>query len=93
MKGSTTLRVKVAPGARRDEIVGWLGDALKLRVSAPPEKGRANAAVVSLLARVLSTGRHRIVIVTGAGSRRKLVRVDGRTLEEVRERIAAALGE
>ena len=71
--------------------MGWLGDALKLRVSAQPEKGRANAAVVSLLARVLSTGRDRIVIVTGGGSRRKLIRVDGLSLEEVRERIQAAL--
>ena len=90
MKGSTTLKLKVAPGASKDEIVGWMGDALKLRVSARPEKGRANAAVVALLADVLSTRRDRIVIVTGAGSRRKLIRVDGLTPEEVRERIQAA---
>ena len=90
MKGSTTLKLKVSPGASKDEIVGWMGDALKLRVSARPEKGRANAAVVALLADVLSTRRDRIVIVTGAGSRRKLIRVDGLTPEEVRERIQAA---
>ena len=90
MKGSATLKLKVAPGASKDEIVGWMGDALKLRVSARPEKGRANAAVVALLADVLSTRRDRIVIVTGAGSRRKLIRVDGLTPEEVRERIQAA---
>ena len=91
MKGSATLKVKVAPGARTDEIVGWLGDTLKLRVSAPPEKGRANAAVVALLARVLSTRKDRIVIVAGGGSRRKLVRVTGRTPEEVRDRLRAAM--
>ena len=90
MKGSATLKLKVSPGASKDEIVGWMGDALKLRVSARPEKGRANAAVVALLADVLSTRRDRIVIVTGAGSRRKLIRVDGLTPEEVRERIQAA---
>ncbi len=90
MKGSATLKLKVSPGASTDEIVGWMGDALKLRVSARPEKGRANAAVVALLADVLSTRRDRIVIVTGAGSRRKLIRVDGLTPEEVRERIQAA---
>ena len=87
------LTVKVAPGARKDEITGWMGDALKLRVSAPPEKGRANRAVMALLARTLSASRDRIVIVAGAGSRRKLIRVEGLSLEEVRERIRSALDE
>ena len=85
------LTVKVAPGARKDEITGWMGDTLKLRVSAPPEKGRANRAVAVLLARTLATSRDGIVIVAGAGSRRKLVRIEGLSLEEVRERIRGAL--
>ena len=87
------LKVKVAPGAGRDEVQGWMGDTLKLRVSAPPEKGRANRAVVALLAGTLSVGRDRIVIVAGAGSRRKRVRIEGLSREELRERIAAALDE
>ena len=87
------LTVKVAPGARKDEIRGWMGDTLKLRVSAPPEKGRANRAVMALLARTLSTSRDRIVIVAGAGSRRKLIRVEGLSLEEVHARIRSALDE
>ncbi len=81
------LTVKVAPGAKTNQVVGWMGDTLKLRVSAPPERGKANQAVVALLARALGAGRNQIVIVAGAGSRRKRVRVEGIALEEVRERI------
>lgn len=47
------IRVKAVPGAKRDEIVGVLGDRLKVRVSAPPEGGKANAAIGSLLASTL----------------------------------------
>ncbi|MGI9178416.1 MAG: DUF167 domain-containing protein, partial [Pirellulales bacterium] len=43
---SARLRVKIVPGSSRNEIVGWLGDALKIKVTAPPEKGKANDAVV-----------------------------------------------
>ena len=85
------LTVKVVPGARKDEITGWMEDTLKLRVAAPPEKGRANQAVMALLARTLSASKDRIVIVAGAGSRRKRVRIEGLSGKEVRERIRATL--
>lgn len=77
------LKLKVVPGARRDEIAGWLGDALKVRVSAPPEKGKANAAVIALLAARLGVAERDVRVVSGAGSPRKTVEIDGVTVEDV----------
>lgn len=57
------LTVKVVPGSSRDQIVGWLGDALKVKVTAPPEKGRANAAVVAILADRLFHDRTHAILV------------------------------
>ena len=67
------LNIKVVPGASRDQIVGWLGDALKIKVTAPPEKGKANEAVVTLLAKTLGVRRDTIEIVSGHGSPAKTV--------------------
>ena len=67
------LNIKVVPGASRDQIVGWLGDALKIKVTAPPEKGKANEAVVTLLAKTLGVRRDNIEIVSGHGSPAKTV--------------------
>ena len=48
--------MKVVPGSSRDQVVGWLGDASKIKVTAPPEKGKANEAVIELLAEPLGVG-------------------------------------
>ncbi len=69
------LRLKVVPGARRSEIVGALGDRLKVRVSQPAESGRANEAVVELLSRWL--GSRDVAIVSGHSRPEKTVRVRG----------------
>jgi uncharacterized protein (TIGR00251 family) len=69
------LRVKVVPGASRSEIVGPLGDRLKIRVVAPPEEGQANRGVVDLLKRWLEALE--VEIVSGASRAEKTVRVRG----------------
>ena len=69
------LNIKVVPGASRDQIVGWLGDALKIKVTAPPENGKANEAVVTLLAKTLGVRRDTIEIVSGHGSPAKTVNI------------------
>lgn len=84
--------MKVVPGASRDAIAGWLGDALKVRVSAPPERGKANAAVEALLAEALGVAPPDVRIVAGQASARKQVEVAGLTAGEIRERLAKSSG-
>lgn len=81
------LDVKVVPGASRSEIAGWLGDALKVRVAAPPEGGRANAAVEILIAEALGLPRARVRLVAGTSSPRKTVEITGIDEREIRGRL------
>jgi hypothetical protein len=81
------LAVKVVPGAARDSIAEWLDGTLKVRVRAQPEKGRANAALVKLLATHLSVAVRQVRIASGKTASRKIVEVDGLTHEEVFQRL------
>ena len=87
---SISLKIKVVPGASRTELSGWLGDMLKVRVAAPPEKGRANAAVEALLAQVLGVSAESVRITSGKGSQLKRVRIDGVAEAELRRKLGAA---
>ncbi|MEY2795468.1 MAG: hypothetical protein RIR10_1184 [Planctomycetota bacterium] len=71
------IRVKAVPGAKRDEIVGVLGDRLKVRVSQPPEGGRANEATRSLLAERVGVGVRAVSLINGASSPAKVFSVLG----------------
>lgn len=84
------LTVKVQPGASRSQVVGFQGDALRVRVAAPPERGKANDALLELLAQALGVPKWRIEILRGHASRDKVVLVQGLTLEEVRRRLTPA---
>ena len=79
------LSLKVVPGSSRDEIVGWLGDSLKVKVKSPPEKGRANEAVIALLADRLGIDASSIAIVSGHGSPAKVVEVEGMDAAAIRQ--------
>jgi len=81
------LRIKVVPGASRDEIAGWLGGALKVRVTAPPERGRANAAVEGLLAASLGLPAECVRVVAGLSSARKTVAIERLSATQVGERL------
>ncbi len=84
---TTKLNVKVVPGASRSEIAGWLGDELKIRVSKPPEKGKANREVEALVCRSLSLPAGSVRIVRGDTSPRKVLEISGMTIEEIRNRL------
>ena len=85
------LKVKAVPGASRDEVAGWLGDSLKVRVTAPAEAGAANAAIRELLAAVLGVPTRRVRIAAGGSSPRKVVEVSGIEDHAARRRIEAAI--
>ncbi|MGB2953485.1 MAG: DUF167 domain-containing protein [Gaiellaceae bacterium] len=87
-EASTRLQLRVSPGARRNELVGRHGDAWKVRVAAPPEDGRANEALVGLLADRLDLPRSSVTIVSGHASRDKIVRLAGIGGTEAERRLA-----
>ena len=85
------LAVKVVPGSSREDIAGWLGDTLKVRVRVPPEKGKANRAVEQLLSRVLGMPTAAVNIVAGHGSPRKTVEIAGMNEAAVLTKLTAAM--
>lgn len=86
-KPSCTLAIKAVPNAPRSEVTGWLGDALKIKIHAPPVEGRANEALCVFLADTLDLPRRAITVLRGDTSRQKLVHIDGLDLPAVRARL------
>jgi uncharacterized protein len=86
----TVLRLKIVPNSSREKIVGILGDALKIAVTAPPEAGKANSAVVKLLEKAFGA---RVEVVRGHSTARKEVLVAGKKPEEVAAMIESLLAD
>ena len=86
----TVIAVKVVPRAAKDEIVGWLEDALKVRVQAPPQDGRANRALEALLADALSLKKNAVTVTTGRASAMKRVAIAGLSRDEIVRRLGGA---
>lgn len=81
------MRLRVVPGSTRPGIVGRHGDGWKVRVSAAPERGRANEAVLELLSETLAVPRQDVTLVAGHGARDKVVRLDGIGEDETQRRL------
>jgi uncharacterized protein len=81
VRQNASIVVHVVPRARVTEVAGRHGDAIRVRVAAPPMDGAANAELVRFLARRLGVARSAVTILRGAAGRRKTVAVDGMTTE------------
>lgn len=76
-RDAAILRVRIQPGARRSEVVGWVDGVLRVRIAAPPIEGRANEALVAFVADLLDLPKGRVLIKSGHGSRDKVLLIDG----------------
>lgn len=81
--GRITLTLHIQPGAKKTEVAGQHGDALKIRLAAPPVDGKANEALVKFIAETLGIARSEVSIKSGHTSRRKVVEIDNSTRLEV----------
>ena len=92
MQGTeVTLKVHLQPRASRDGIDGLYGDALKVKVTAPPVEGRANKAVKKLLAEKLGIAPSQVEIIAGERSREKLLRISGISRAEMEKALGITL--
>ena len=85
-----SINLRVTPSASRDALMGWQGDVLRVQVRSPAQRGKANDALLRLLAAALGVERRQLRIVRGETSRQKVVSVDGLEDAEIRARLGSA---
>lgn len=83
------LKLKVIPGSSKDCIMGWLGDALKVKIKAPPENGKANAAVEKFMAKFLGVSRKDLTIISGFTSPNKIIEISKFEEKQLFEKVPA----
>lgn len=84
---STLLHVKVVPGASRDRVAGRYGQGIKVQTSAPPEGGKANAAVAKILAQFLGVKSNQVALVSAPANPRKQFRISGLSSAQLAEKL------
>jgi hypothetical protein len=84
------LKIKVVAGASKSRVSGWLGEALKITVSAAPEKGKANKAVEAVICEALDIPIGSARIISGRHSPQKTVEIDGLSLQDIRQKLSGA---
>jgi hypothetical protein len=83
------LQIKVIPSSSKDCIAGWLEDTLKVKVKAPPEKGKANKAVIKTLEKTLELAKGSITISSGTTSTRKIIEINNVDENSINKRLSA----
>jgi len=86
------IPVRVYPSSARNEVVGFSDGVWRVKVSAPPVRGKANRELITYLSKVMGVGRSSLSIVKGHTSRNKVLAVDGLTQEEITGRLSSAGG-
>ena len=84
----TQISLRVYPNASRNEMVGFTEGVLRVKVSAPPIKGKANRELITFLSRLLGVGKGSVNIIKGHTARNKVVAIDGLSREEVMKRLS-----
>ena len=82
------LHIKVIPSSSKDCIAGWLGEALKVKVKAPPEKGKANKAIMKVLEKSLDLAKGSIDITSGTTSSRKVIVIKDENDDVINKKLA-----
>ena len=85
----TKISLRVYPGANRSEVAGFIDGVLRLKVSAPPIKGKANRELITFLSQLLEIGTGSIAIIKGHTSRNKVVAIAGLSQEEAMKRLSS----
>ena len=83
------LKLRIVPNAKRDEVVGEYGDAVKIKVAAPAVEGKANEALLEFVAEKLRVHRRGITLISGEKSRDKLIKIANLEAAEARARLLA----
>lgn len=84
---AAALKIRVVPNAKRSEIAGAYGEAVKVKVAAPAVEGKANAALLEFLAECLDLPTRALTLVSGEKSRDKLIALNGLTAEEAKAKL------
>jgi len=82
------ISLRVYPNAARNEVVGFSEGVLRVKVSAPPVKGKANKELISFLSQTLGVGKGGLTIIKGHTSRNKVIAIDGLSQEEITRRLS-----
>ena len=89
LRNEARISLRVYPNAGRNEMVGFADGVLRVKISAPPIKGKANKELITYLSRLLGVGRGSVNIIKGHTTRSKVVAIDSLSREEIMKRLSA----